>query len=165
MHSSPEMSKLMPINSYNSVNVNMVDCPVVILVNFLRLRIALLSRQSRPRRSDSRQTIVSCDNSSTQLTPLDEVCSSPFVLEVKEKLIYWDNLNDQEKFIHLFNEQPRTLARFVKDIFLCRKSTIYKWIYVVIFHVFIWTVLRKDFQPVCIVSMGHRWLECYLYWA
>ena len=32
---------------------------------FWELRITLLSRQSRPRRSDSRQTIVSCDNSSS----------------------------------------------------------------------------------------------------
>ena len=49
-----------------------------------------------------------------------------FVTKVKEKLNNWDTLNEQEKFIHLFNEQPRTLARFVKDIFLYRKSTIYK---------------------------------------
>ncbi len=49
-----------------------------------------------------------------------------FIDKVKEKIIDWDNLSDNEKFIRLFKDQPRALARFVKDIFLYRKSLIYK---------------------------------------
>ncbi len=49
-----------------------------------------------------------------------------FIEKVKEKIANWDNLTDNEKFIHLFKDQPRALARFVRDIFLYRKSLIYK---------------------------------------
>ena len=49
-----------------------------------------------------------------------------FIDKVKEKITDWDNLSDNEKFIRLFNDQPRALARFVRDIFLYRKSLIYK---------------------------------------
>ncbi len=49
-----------------------------------------------------------------------------FIEKVKEKIINWDNLTDNDKFIHLFRDQPRALARFVKEIFMYRKSLIYK---------------------------------------
>ncbi len=45
---------------------------------------------------------------------------------LKSIVLLCDNLSDNEKFIRLFNDQPRALARFVKDIFLYRKSLIYK---------------------------------------
>ncbi len=49
-----------------------------------------------------------------------------FVDKVKEKIENWDNLSITDKFVTLFNEQPRLLGRYVKDIFLHRKSIIYK---------------------------------------
>ena len=48
-----------------------------------------------------------------------------FIEKVKEKINNWDTLNDNDKFIQLFNDQPRALAKFVKDIFMYRKSLIY----------------------------------------
>ncbi len=49
-----------------------------------------------------------------------------FIAKVKEKIVDWDTLNSNEKFIQMFKEQPRILARFVKDIFVYRKSLIYR---------------------------------------
>ncbi len=49
-----------------------------------------------------------------------------FIEKIKEKIVDWDNLTDNEKFRRLFKDQPRTLARFVRDIFVYRKSLIYK---------------------------------------
>ncbi len=50
-----------------------------------------------------------------------------FIAKIKEKINEWDSMTENDKFIRLFNDQPRALARFVKDIILYRKSLIYKW--------------------------------------
>ncbi len=44
----------------------------------------------------------------------------------KIKIPHWDNLDDISKFKLLFEEHPRMLAKYVKDIFLYRKSLIYR---------------------------------------
>ncbi len=49
-----------------------------------------------------------------------------FIEKVKEKTIQWENLSDNDKFINLFTEHPRIFGKYVKDIFLYRKSQIYK---------------------------------------
>ena len=57
-----------------------------------------------------------------------------FIEKVKERIDNWDNLDETNKFICLFNKQPRLLGKFVRDIFLYRKSLIYKWCTVVMLY-------------------------------
>ncbi len=49
-----------------------------------------------------------------------------FIDRIKDKVVNWNTLSETEKFTKLFNEHPRLLGKFVKDIFLYRKSIIYK---------------------------------------
>ncbi len=49
-----------------------------------------------------------------------------FIERVKDNIANWDSLSNTEKFIELFQNHPRTLGKFVKDIFVYRKSTLYK---------------------------------------
>ena len=45
----------------------------------------------------------------------------------QDRSLVWDNLiNDQDKFVFLFSEHPRALARFVKNLSVYRKGLIYK---------------------------------------
>ncbi len=48
-----------------------------------------------------------------------------FIENIKRKILDWDRLNTNEKFIRLFSDHPRAFARFVKDIFVYRKSLMY----------------------------------------
>ncbi len=49
-----------------------------------------------------------------------------FIERVKDKIANWDNLSNTVKFIELFDNHPRILGKFVKDIFVYRKSLLYK---------------------------------------
>ncbi len=50
-----------------------------------------------------------------------------FIQLIKDRTPTWDNvINDQDKIVFLFNEHPRALARFVKDLFVYSKVLIYK---------------------------------------
>ena len=50
-----------------------------------------------------------------------------FVQLIAGRHANWDNsLNDTDKFVFLFRENPRALAKFVKNIFEHRKGIIYK---------------------------------------
>ncbi len=49
-----------------------------------------------------------------------------FVQLIKNSHAGWDNLTENDKFVFLFKEKPRALARYVKDLFLHRKGVIYR---------------------------------------
>ena len=50
-----------------------------------------------------------------------------FVQLISGRHADWDNsMNDTDKFVFLFRENPRALAKYVKNIFLHRKGLIYK---------------------------------------
>ena len=49
-----------------------------------------------------------------------------FVHKARDKIADWDNLTQTECLANLFCKMPRALGKFVKDIFLCRRNTLYK---------------------------------------
>ena len=49
-----------------------------------------------------------------------------FYDKARERIVNWDSLDDINKFRILFEKHPRMLGKFVKDIFLYRKSLVFK---------------------------------------
>ncbi len=49
-----------------------------------------------------------------------------FVQLIMGRIPDWNVLSDNQKLISLFNEHSRPLGQFVKDLFLYRKSILYK---------------------------------------
>ncbi len=49
-----------------------------------------------------------------------------FTTLMETRITEWNTMNDTQKFVVLFNEHSRALGKFVRDIFLYRKSLLYK---------------------------------------
>ena len=49
-----------------------------------------------------------------------------FIQTCKNRMVGWDILTDVGKISQLFTEQPRFLGKYIKGIFLHRKSLLYK---------------------------------------
>ncbi len=47
-------------------------------------------------------------------------------IKAREQINGWDNLTDYDKLSQMFSKMTRILAKYVKNIFLIRRSTIYK---------------------------------------
>ena len=49
-----------------------------------------------------------------------------FTEKIKNRVPNWEILSDNDKFTLLFKDHARIFARFVKDLFMYRKSIVYK---------------------------------------